>query len=108
MKTKNPVTFRIKRSKRTKQFRCVVVAGNSEPTFVGESCKNAADVDDTILSHIEAIREGRFEVVDEKGTKWIFAHGPVAPNKLAKKCCGKGCKKPKHYEGKSPRGNRWP
>lgn len=85
-KTKKPVTFRIKRSARTKQFRCVVVAGNGEAILTGESCKNRKDVQDTITNLISAIMDGQVEVIDE--TK-------AAP------------KKPKHYEGK-PRSGKWP
>lgn len=88
-KTKAPINFRIKRSPRTKQFRCVIVGGNGEPTFVGEPCKNRKDVHDTIASHIRAILTGNYVMPD------TFDGSLELAKKLTKKCCGKGCKKTK-------------
>jgi hypothetical protein len=60
-KAKAPISFTIKQSPRTKQFRCVVRnEGNHEPTLVGEPCKNRADVGTMIAEHISAVKEGRF------------------------------------------------
>lgn len=68
-KTKPAITFRIKRSPRTKQFRCVVQAGNNEVILVGEPCKNRADVRKMILALTDAVSEGRFALVDETQPK---------------------------------------
>lgn len=100
-KTKAPINFRIKRSPRTKQFRCVIVGGNGEPTFVGEPCKNRKDVHDTIASHIRAILTGNYVMPD------TFDGSLELAKKLTKKCCGKGCKKTKPVKwGKLNR--NWP
>lgn len=64
-KQKAPISFRIKRSPRTKQFRCVVQAGNNEVIFTGEPCKNRLDVVHMMNNFIEAIREFNFSTTDE-------------------------------------------
>ena len=79
MKKKN-VTFTIKKSKEDGGFFCSVTHGSREITFSTETHKNHGDVTELLMSHIEAIREGRYKVVD--------SHiGPV--------CTGKRCAKKK-------------
>lgn len=77
-KASHPVTFRIKRSPKTKQFYFVTEGGNGEPTSTGETCKNRRDVQTTIERHIDAILDGRVEIKDDTGLPAL---------------------KPKHYEG---------
>ena len=84
-KSRSTVSFRIKRSSRTKQFRCIVSAANGEVIFTGESCKNRKDVKKMVENFISAVLELRYEVIDE--TIRVSA-------------------KPKHFEGKLNR--NWP
>lgn len=84
-KTKSSVTFNVKSSTRTKQFRCVVKAGNGEVIFTGESCKNRRDVRKMITAFALSMTAGLFAIIDD------FEAVP---------------KKPKHYEGKLNR--NWP
>lgn len=65
MKTKAPIIFRIKRSPRTQQFRCLVQAGNNEIILTGEPCKNRKDVQDMIENVLEAVASGRCTIADE-------------------------------------------
>ena len=64
-KTKASVTFRIKHSPKTKQFRCVVQARNGEVILTGEPCKNRQDVKDMISGMTNAIALSWYVVVDE-------------------------------------------
>ena len=98
MKTKM-VTFRIKRSPRTKQFRCVVVAGNGEVILTGEPCNNRRDVEKMILNLFWAFAEERIKTVDETFLK-------KTNDAIAELMADKPPKKPKHYEGKLNRS--WP
>lgn len=67
---KAPISFRIKRSPKTKQFRCVVRnEGNNEIVLTGEPCKNRADVVKMIQSVLAAIREGRVAMIDDTNPK---------------------------------------
>lgn len=87
----SPISFRIKRSPRTKQLRCIVRnEGNHEITLTGEPCKNEKDVRSMIEAHISAVLEGRYSIIVE---------GEVAPAKNP-------AKKPKGYAGKLNR--NWP
>lgn len=70
MASKSPISFTVKRSPRSRQYRCVVRnEGNHEPTFVGEPCKNRVDVLSMIDEHVAAIKEGRFAIIDENPPK---------------------------------------
>lgn len=68
-KKSSPVTFRIKRSPKTKQFRCVVQAGNGEVILTGEPCKNRRDVIKMIGSVYQAFGSGAVTMIDETVTK---------------------------------------
>ena len=59
------ITFRIKRSARTKQFRCVVVAGNGEVILTGEPCKNRKDVRKMIETFLDLIEGYNWSIIDE-------------------------------------------
>lgn len=65
IKTNGSVSFRIKRSPRTKQFRCVVVAGNGEVILTGEPCKNRKDVDSMIENFLTLIHDFSYTRIDE-------------------------------------------
>lgn len=64
-KKSSTVTFRIKRSPKTKQFRCVVQAGNGEVILTGEPCKNRRDVMLMLHNFIKAMSFGCHSIIDE-------------------------------------------
>jgi len=62
---KKNVTFTILKSKEDGGFFVRVTHGSREITFSTETHQNHGDAAEMMLSHIEAIREGRYKVVDK-------------------------------------------
>ncbi len=64
MPKKKSVKFKVQKSDKDAGFFCSVTHGSKEITFSTETHKNYGDVVEMLMSHIEAIKEGRYTIVD--------------------------------------------
>ncbi len=115
MKTKAPLRFEYWKSVKDKQWYWRIRAGNSELIAQGEGYKRKAGVlkvfhllfdfdSKAVLSDVSLQEAGFKLALDGYPLRYTSKiRGFPAPKKLTKKCCVKGCKNPKHYEGKISR-----